>query len=90
MGTALVFAAFQPKNIKQLELSVLQATVLLAFNDEQEYTYEALQAKTGLSDQELNIQLISMACLDHKLILAIPPPEPEPSAAQDDASEATA
>ena len=36
-------------------MSILQATVLLAFNDEEEYTYEALQSKTGLSDQELNI-----------------------------------
>ena len=42
MGTALVFATFQPKNVKQLEVSVLQATVLLAFNEEQEYTYDAL------------------------------------------------
>ena len=42
MGTALIFATFQPKNVKQLEVSILQATVLLAFNDEEEYTYEAL------------------------------------------------
>ena len=76
MGTALIFATFQPKNVKQLEMSILQATVLLAFNDEEEYTYEALQAKTGLSDQELNIQLISLACLDQKLLLAIPPAPP--------------
>ena len=75
MGTALVFATFQPKNVKQLEVSVLQATVLVAFNDEQEYTYDALQAKTGLSDQELNMQLISLACMEHKLLMAIPPPE---------------
>lgn len=54
-------------------MSVLQATVLLAFNDEQEYSYDALQAKTGLSDTELNIQLISLACLDQKVLLAIPP-----------------
>ena len=42
MGTALVFATFQGKNVKQLEMSVLQATVLLAFNDATEYTYAAL------------------------------------------------
>jgi len=42
MGTALIFSRFQPKNVKQLELSVLQAIVLLAFNDEMEYTYQAL------------------------------------------------
>ena len=51
--------------------------MLLAFNDEAEYTYSALQAKTGLSDQELNIQLISLACLDQKILLAIPPTAPE-------------
>ena len=42
MGTALVFATFQGKNVKQLEMSVLQATVLLAFNDATEYTYATL------------------------------------------------
>lgn len=42
MGTALVFATFQQKNVKQIELSALQAIVLLAFNDQEEYTYDAL------------------------------------------------
>ena len=53
----------------------MQAIVLLAFNDAEEYTYEALKEKTGFTDTELNVQLISLACLDQKVLLAIKPAE---------------
>ena len=80
MSTSLIFAKFdmnKPGLVKQLEMSGMQAICLLAFNDQEEYTYADLQKKTGFTDQELNIQLISLACLDQKVLLAIKPEGPE-------------
>ena len=57
--------------MKQLEVSGMQAICLLAFNDAAEYTYDDLKEKTGFTDQELNIQLISLACLDQKVLVAV-------------------
>ena len=58
MSTSLIFAKFdleKPNIVKQLEVSGMQAICLLAFNDEDEYTYNALKDKTGFTDQELNV-----------------------------------
>ena len=42
MSTSLIFAKFdlaKPGLVKQLEMSGMQAICLLAFNDQEEYTY---------------------------------------------------
>ena len=90
MSTSLIFARFdlsKPNLTKQLEVSGMQAICLLAFNDQEEYTYQALQEKTGFTDQELNIQLISLACLDQKVLLAIKPEVTEEKKEGDTATE---
>jgi hypothetical protein len=50
-------------------MSGLQAIVLLCFNDKDQLGYSDLLTLTGLSEEELNIQLISLACLEHKILL---------------------
>jgi len=91
MATALIFAKFTPtakaNQVKQLEVSGLQALVLLAFNEQAVYTYEELRIKTGLTEQELNIQLISLACLEHKIILAKTPEKPAEIEAEGDSGQ---
>ena len=89
MSTSLIFAKFdlnKPTLVKQLEMSGMQAICLLAFNDQEEYTYAELQKKTGFTDQELNIQLISLACLDQKVLLAIKPEVKEEEEKKDEAT----
>ena len=92
MSTALIFAVFdfeKPNLVKQLEVSGMQAICLLAFNDEQEFTYDALKEKTGFTDQELNIQLISLACLDQKVLVAIKPEKKEEATTEVNKDSAT-
>ncbi len=50
-------------------MSGLQAIVLLCFNNHDTLGYSELVSLTGLMEEELNIQLISLACLEHKLLL---------------------
>lgn len=73
MGSALLVGNFAVRNTKQLEVSCTQALVLLAFNEKEEYKYNELLQKTGFTEVELNKQLISMACLQHKILSIVQP-----------------
>ena len=78
MSTALIYATFdpsKPKMTKQLEVSGMQAICLLAFNEAEEYSHTELKEKTGFNDQELNLQLISLSQLEHKVLLKTSAPE---------------
>ena len=47
--------------------------MLLAFNvDKDQLTYAELEEITGLRDRELNMQIISLATMEHKILKIIP------------------
>ena len=73
MATCLIQANFSSNSVKQLEVSGLQALVLLAFNKNDHLTYQQLLEETGLVDKELNVQLISLAMMEHKVLLVNTP-----------------
>jgi hypothetical protein len=56
-------------------VSGLQAIVLLCFNNGDHKTYKQLLEETGLSEKELNVQIISLATLEHKVLLIASPTE---------------
>lgn len=71
MATCLLIGRFNERTVKQIEVSGLQALVLLAFNNKNRLSYEDLEQITGLQDKELNIQLISLATMEHKVLKII-------------------
>jgi cullin-4 len=61
MSTAMLRASF-PKGAKELSVSLLQALVLLLFNDADELSYEAIKEQLGLKDdKELQRTLLSLS-----------------------------
>lgn len=46
----------------------MQAMVLVAFNQNDHMSYKELIQVTGMSEQELNVQLISLALMEHKVL----------------------
>ena len=47
----------------------MQALVLIAFNQNDHMSYQQLKLTTGMSEQELNVQLISLALMEHKVLV---------------------
>lgn len=61
MSTAMLRANF-PKGVKELSVSLVQALVLLLFNDNDELTYEAVKEQLGMKDdKELQRTLLSLS-----------------------------
>jgi hypothetical protein len=61
MSTAMLRASF-PKGAKELSVSLLQALVLLLFNDADELSYEAIKEELGVKDdKELQRTLLSLS-----------------------------
>jgi hypothetical protein len=61
MSTAMLRASF-PKGAKELSVSLLQALVLLLFNDADELSYEAIKDELGVKDdKELQRTLLSLS-----------------------------
>eukprot|EP00775_Hariotina_reticulata_P012777 gene12777-12905_t len=61
LSTAMLKANF-PKGSKELSVSLLQALVLLLFNDADELSYEAIKEQLGTSDEkELQRTLLSLS-----------------------------
>jgi hypothetical protein len=61
MSTAMLRASF-PKGAKELSVSLLQALVLLLFNDADELSYEAIKEQLGMKDdKELQRTLLSLS-----------------------------
>lgn len=83
LSTSLVFAHFKPKadgtyaKEFQLEVSGLQAIVLYCFNEGEQLSYEQLQAMTKLDERNLNQQLISLACMEYKILSVVKQQKPE-------------
>ncbi|KAK9826788.1 hypothetical protein WJX81_000888 [Elliptochloris bilobata] len=61
LGTCVLRAQF-PKGLKELSVSLFQATVLMLFNDADELALEDIAAATGIEDRELRRTLQSLAC----------------------------
>eukprot|EP00879_Flechtneria_rotunda_P030046 GHRR01032564.1.p1 GENE.GHRR01032564.1~~GHRR01032564.1.p1 ORF type:complete len:114 (-),score=36.57 GHRR01032564.1:116-457(-) len=61
MSTAMLRANF-PKGAKELSVSLLQALVLLLFNDADELSYEAIKEQLGVkNERELQRTLLSLS-----------------------------
>ena len=61
LGHAILKASF-PAGNKELVVSLLQAIVLLLFNDEERIPYADILSATGMEDRELKVTLQSLAC----------------------------
>lgn len=75
MCTSLIQANFSKSSVKLLELSGIQAIVLLAFNDleqgQQELSFQQLKDLTGLEGPELRKQLISLSMSEHQVLVIV-------------------
>ncbi|KAJ2082433.1 hypothetical protein H4R24_001601 [Coemansia sp. RSA 988] len=61
LGTCLIKVEFE-EGLKELQLSLVQGTVMLLFTEEDELTYAQIQQQTGLENAELRLVLQSLAC----------------------------
>lgn len=56
----------------ELQLSTLQAALLLLFNDADELSYTEIQERLNLPDEDLSRMLHSLACAKYKILLKEP------------------
>eukprot|EP00879_Flechtneria_rotunda_P031663 GHRR01034612.1.p1 GENE.GHRR01034612.1~~GHRR01034612.1.p1 ORF type:complete len:688 (+),score=269.23 GHRR01034612.1:951-3014(+) len=72
MSTAMLRANF-PKGAKELSVSLLQALVLLLFNDADELSYEAIKEQLGVkNERELQRTLLSLSVGKVRVLTKIP------------------
>ncbi|KAI8048110.1 Cullin family-domain-containing protein [Syncephalis plumigaleata] len=67
--------AYFPKGTKELQVSLLQAVVLLLFNDcpiKSSLSYHDIHTKTGIPPDELHRTLLSLACGRSRVIIKSP------------------
>ncbi|KAG8962287.1 hypothetical protein FRC03_004399 [Tulasnella sp. 419] len=67
LGSAVLTARFNDgegngTEIKELSVSLLQAVVVLLFNEEDEWTFSSIQERTGIETKDLQSTLQSLAC----------------------------
>lgn len=62
LGQLLLKARFKPKVVKELQVTMFQALVLLLFNEKIEWSYEEIQNATKIEEGELDRTLQSLAC----------------------------
>lgn len=71
LGYSLLRATFKT-GVKELQVSLYQALVLLLFNDKTEYSLEQIQWMTEIEAVELNRTLQSLACGRARVIQKVP------------------
>ncbi|PIA19332.1 cullin 4 [Coemansia reversa NRRL 1564] len=71
LGTCLIKVNFD-EGLKELQLSLVQGTVMLLFSEEDELTYTQIQQQTGLEDDELQRVLQSLACGRFRVLIKEP------------------
>ncbi|KDR70101.1 hypothetical protein GALMADRAFT_255498 [Galerina marginata CBS 339.88] len=71
LGTVTLKARFTA-GIKELNVSMYQALVLLLFNDETDLSYEDIKEQTGMEEAELKRTLQSLACGKKKVLKKVP------------------
>jgi len=67
LGHCTLKATF-PSGRKELVVSLLQAIVLLLFNDGEQFSYSDILAATGIEDKELKVTLQSLACAKQRVL----------------------
>lgn len=72
LGQFLLRARFKPTVVKELQISMFQALVLLLFNDKLEWTYEEIKNATKIEKGELKRTLQSLACGRWKVVVKTP------------------
>lgn len=68
LGSALVQGTFGADNVRLFDVSGTQAIILLAFNNAQRLSYSEIKEATGLSDNELKRQLVSLSLSEHQIL----------------------
>lgn len=68
LGSVILKADF-PQGSKELQLSIPQALILMAFSDEDRLTCSIIQKKTALSEHELQEALISLSEGRHQVLV---------------------
>ncbi|KAJ1645975.1 hypothetical protein LPJ64_002488 [Coemansia asiatica] len=71
LGTCLLKVAFD-EGVKELQLSVIQGTIMLLFNDQDRLAYIQIRDNTGLEESELKRTLQSLACGKHRVLTKEP------------------
>ncbi|VDK49594.1 unnamed protein product [Anisakis simplex] len=72
LAQVLLRAHFKPTVVKELQVSMFQALVLLLFNEKVEWTYEEITDLTKIEKTELDRTLQSLACGKLRVILKTP------------------
>ncbi|CAD5231091.1 unnamed protein product [Bursaphelenchus okinawaensis] len=72
LAFAILKATFKPKVKKELDVSMLQALVLLLFNDKLKIGYKEILEKTQIEETELKRTLQSLACGKMRVLLKEP------------------
>ncbi|CAG9461420.1 unnamed protein product [Pedinophyceae sp. YPF-701] len=62
LGSCIIKAKFPKAGTKELQVSLMQCTVLMLFNDADELSYGQIKAGTGIEEKELKRTLQSLAC----------------------------
>ncbi|KAJ2787111.1 hypothetical protein GGI15_000987 [Coemansia interrupta] len=71
LGTCLLKVTFD-EGVKELQLSIVQGTIMLLFTEEDELDYMRIQQMTGLEDVELKRALQSLACGKYRVLTKDP------------------
>ncbi|KAI8066197.1 Cullin family-domain-containing protein [Gilbertella persicaria] len=64
--------ACYPKGEKTITVTLVQAVVLLLFNQATTFTFKEILVSTQLDELELRRVLVSLACREHKLLIKYP------------------
>uniref|UniRef100_F1KTC7 Cullin-4 n=1 Tax=Ascaris suum TaxID=6253 RepID=F1KTC7_ASCSU len=72
LAQVLLRAHFKPSVVKELQVSMFQALVLLLFNEKTEWTVEEISASTKIEKGELERTLQSLACGRLRVLLKTP------------------
>ncbi|KAJ2221528.1 hypothetical protein GGF40_000363 [Coemansia sp. RSA 1286] len=71
LGTCLLKVSFD-EGVKELQLSVIQGTIMLLFSEHDRLAYTEIRDSTGLEDNELKRALQSLACGKHRVLTKEP------------------
>jgi len=72
LTSGILKAVFSPSVIKELDVSLLQALVLLMYNDRSEWKYEEIRDRTKIEEVELKRTLQSLACGKYRVLKKTP------------------
>ncbi|CAB4015420.1 cullin-4A isoform X1, partial [Paramuricea clavata] len=72
LGHCVLRSSFTEENVKDLQVSLFQALVLLMFNERDNLPFDDIRSETGIEDSELRRTLQSLACGKARVIMKTP------------------